>query len=62
MQKEVVAPKASCCHEEWNIKPFPNTWMVLQLWLEEKKKDGQAITLVISHKQFGNKLGESITY
>jgi hypothetical protein len=36
--------------------------MVLQLWLEEKKKDGQAITLVISHKQFGNKLGESITY
>lgn len=36
--------------------------MVLQLLLEEKKNDSQAITLVISHKQFLNKLGESITY
>jgi hypothetical protein len=36
--------------------------MVLQLWLEEKKNDSQAITLVICHKQFGNKLGESVTY
>jgi hypothetical protein len=39
--------------------------MVLQLLFEEKKnafKKNQAITLVISHKQFGNKLGKSFTY